>query len=217
MISTTHIFILSSIFLYILFGPCSCKCKKNETVILIDAETKDYTLYQPNSFWIYEHHPSGIKDTQKIHQIDRWTDQFEFCLPTKELIQISSYSSIARDSFFYEITPENDFGKYYSNYAKSVDTAIRRTISLYFSGRLNDSLKELRSPSYSSIKLKEIFSTYQSAGFNFRDVKVFERSFPYSITSDSLRKIFWARGVGIIRKEYASGSYEELIGYSVKQ
>ncbi len=216
MINSTHLFILANIFFYILFGPCSCKCKKNETVILIDEETKAYTVFQPNSFWIYDHYPNTNKDTQKLNRIVKWKGQHMFCLPTIELFQTAGYSTLTKDSIYYELTSENDYGNFYSVYAAFLDTAVRNTIPLYFSGSVNDSIIEIRG-NMATLRLINILNSYQIGSTNFSSVKIFERIPSRFYPADTLTKIYWAKNIGIIKKEYASGSFEELIKYDVKQ
>ncbi len=216
MINSAHLIILANIFSYLLFGPCSCRCKKNETVILIDEETKAYTVFQPNSFWIYDHYPAGIKDTQKLNSVVKWKGQYMFCLPTYEVFKTAGYSSLAQDSVYYELTSENDYGNLYSVYAASLDTSVRNTLPLYFSGSINDSIIEIRGK-MATLRLINILDSYQTGSSNFSSVKIFERIPSRFYPSDSLIKIYWAKNIGIIKKEYTGGRFEELIKYDVKQ
>lgn len=201
-----NLFVLSNTLLILLFQPCSCSCKRNDSVTYIKEDLKNYTLFQSSSFWIYQKQPLGLLDTVTLISSERENIQNEYCQPAFERFSGIEYSSLSGDSIF--ISSDN---------INNLDALLRRQSSdnqyAYFSGNINDSIAKIEG----SMKYTSFLPTYSQQNLVFNKVKIFTKRAFLNNPTDSLVKLFWAESVGVIRKEFAGGSYDELIKFQVTQ
>lgn len=210
-----HLTTIFSLCFYILMGPCACKPKTN-VILDIDNETKEFTLFKPTTYWVYLQQPSGKTDTQTIIRNDFAPTQISNCFPILNTYFLEGVSSLSKDTIKHELTVDDFTGRSWSIFSYRTDSIINRSQLLYFSGNINDSIIEFRG-NMATLRLINILNSYQIGSTNFSSVKIFERIPSRFYPADTLTKIYWAKNIGIIKKEYASGSFEELIKYDVKQ
>src|SRR5688572_10678422 len=187
-----NLFVLSNPLLILLFQPCSCSCKSNDSVTYLKEDLKKYTLFQPSSFWIYQQQPSGLLDTVTLISSKKGNFQNEYCQPAFETFSGIEYSSLSGDSII--ISSDN-----INNLEALLKSKTSYNQFVYFSGNINDSIARFAG----SLKYSNFLPTYSQQNSVFNKVKIFTKGAFLNITSDSLVKVFWAEGVGIVRKEYA--------------
>ncbi len=218
MTCSTNLLFLSNLLFILIFQPCSCSYKRNDMVFYLDEEAKKYTVFQSHSYWIYEKMPAGVSDTQILVKAGKEFNQGEFCQPSFEQYSGKGFSSFLKDSFYISLGLIDDN----RSSARRTEYIIRHGMQNnysqigYFSGNINDSVRYTHS-SQAAVKYKEFLPEYQMGANKFYGVKVFQHIPFYFNPADSTLKVFWAKGIGIIRKEYAGGSFDILTKYEVKQ
>lgn len=205
----TNIFnflVLSNTLLILLFQPCSCACKRDNSVVYLKEDLKDYTLFQASSFWIYQKQPSGLIDTVTLITSKRENIQNEYCQPSFETFSGIKYSSISGDSIYISSDYVNNFHS-----LSAMKSLYSQTV--FFSGNLNDSISQIPG----SLNYTTFLPSYSQSNTIFSEVRIFTKAPFINNMADSVVKVFWAKGVGLIRTEYANGGYDELVKFQVKQ
>jgi len=186
-------------------------CVKKETVYptyYFGQEYRDYVIYKPGSYWIYEKVGSGEIDSVYLYKqnrnIDYATSKINY---NSESISEKKTSSLYGTlSFGGRLVSENGMGEYtnfpVSNYVLSnVD---------YFDGKINQTA--LEAPYTLYIEKRD---SIQFTDKRFFEVKIFENM--KEIYSSQPHKTYYAKHVGLVRKELFNGEVWNLIRYKVSQ
>ncbi len=199
----------------------SC-CNKSEVkpVRKLDQQTKDYTVFLENSFWIYKLENQIIKDTIKINTIrfgNSFSDKLEYDYEENEKIAYSTYQS---EKFYTTSTARSDIDNIcISNmWFEGARTSTKCT---FFSNRSVGSIYNYWYYPDNIVTYQEFLPTYTLEGKTYSEVMVFESRYTgASLAFDDVRlpvRVWYAKHVGIIRKEMRNGDFWNLISYEVKQ
>jgi len=194
---------LSCVFIIVLLLG-GCKCKDDEVPTrLLSQESKDYCLFLPGSWWVYQNEQTLEYDTLKItgvqnalifskntnDNIERNTIAFE----QKELF-VANKSSLERGTIesYYGFNFNGGVG-----YEIYFDRPTYRIDSISIS---------------TTLKLVKYYDTIQFNRVAYKSVKQFQ-----SLINFEYKYIYWANHIGIIQLEKPNGDIWNLINYSVQQ
>jgi hypothetical protein len=197
-------------------------CKKNEVKPLksFDQQTKDYTVFLVNSIWIYKLSNQNTTDTNKISKsvLGSVLDNSLNYEPTfREMTLFSTYYNKV---FYYNSDTESEVENL--NILRMwFDGARTSTKCVFFSNKaVGDTYNYWFYPD-NIVTYQEFLPTYTLEGITYNEVMVFESRYTgASVPFDDVRlpvKVWYAKHVGIIRKEMSNGDFWNLISYDVKQ
>lgn len=199
------IFLLIAVVL--LTGACIKKEKEYPTYYF-GQEYRDYVIYKPGSYWIYEEAATEKIDSIYLYEqstnIDYATSKINY---NSESISEKKTSSLYGTlSFGGRVVSENGMGEY-TNFP--VSDYVHRNVD-YFDGKIDQTALEA---SYTLYVEKR-----DSIEFNklkFYEVKIFENKM--QIYSDQPFKTYYAKHVGLVRTELFDGQVWNLVRYKVSQ
>jgi hypothetical protein len=208
-----------SIFLGILLTVQRCSCTNSPPPTLrgpyyFTQEFKDYNVFQNGSKWIYQRENSQDKDTllQEYIKLEK-IDDYESCICANE-----TYFTRQKSSFFNDVILKNANAPY-------LDYQVELT-EMTYQGIMNDVTtifftenivgKEQRINANDTLTYEAFYPSYTLEGKNYKDVKVFKRK-RSGIDVRLPRRTFYAKNVGIIRRELWNGQVWNLIHHEVKQ
>ena len=176
----------------------NCNDKPKPTVYLSQS-TKDYCRFKESSWWVYKNQ-FGQKDSNYIFE---FMDQMRGSKRTSKIFEGAEFklgTSFYSDTFIFII--EN-------NILTNVKIEIGQTVGMYYCDN-KDTNKVVIFDS-ETIQLKDTLEEYN----NFKKIKIFK----VSATMDRFNPliIYYAKNIGIIRKEMLDGTIWELENYHVLQ
>ena len=186
-------------------------CVKKETVYptyYFGQEFRDYVIYKPGSYWIYQELATGEIDSIYLYKqsfyINKSTQKIDY---NYEGISESKISSL-HDTLTYSgnVLGKNPCGEYK---AITVNGFVNSNVN-YFEGEIG----------YSALTASYTFYTEKkdSIEFNklkFFEVKIFENAM--QIFSNQPFKTYYSKHVGLVRTELFNGQVWNLIRYKVSQ
>jgi len=194
---------LSCVFIIVLLLG-GCKCKDDEVPTrLLSQESKDYCLFLPGSWWVYQNDQNLEYDTLRITEIQNEifysknsndnTERNTISFVQKQLYSLNTLRLIRgdRESALY-FTYNGGFGE-----------------MLYFDS------PSYRQDSIADTNDAQLLIFYDSIQFNstkYRSVKYFK-----SLVFIEYRNVYWAKHIGIVKLEKPNGNIWNLINYSVQQ
>jgi len=188
-------------FLLLVLG---CKCKDEEVPTLyLSQESKDYCLYQPGSWWVYQSEQSLAYDTLKITGI---RNEIIFS-KNSNLNTESNTLTIEQKKLLPEALNKLERGPVESYYGLILNGGVG--IDLYFDrpSYRNDSISVL-----TTVAFMKYFDSIQFNSTYYYSVKEF-----VSTRFREYKNIYWAKHIGIIKLEKPDGEIWNLINYSVIQ
>lgn len=200
---------------FILCSGNSCVKSKNKHTYFFTEEFKTYTLFKPNSWWVYR--LDGGPVTDSIYVFD---SQVGVADPNHLSYKYESYVMQSKSTYHNEniiqsgvaATPDvynSDFQRFAYASASGAD------IVSYFS-RQTVGYKLQLFPSHETL-YKETFATGTIAGVTYNNIKVFEAVKASGTDQRLPRVIYYAPNVGIIKKELYNGQVWDLIKKQVVQ
>jgi hypothetical protein len=207
---TSKIYLL---FLYILLictaNICSVKPDEGKPTYLLSQEFKDYTLFVEGSKWIYQ-----LENTTLFDTLLQTLTIINISKSNKSSYNAEQYLQHQKSSFFKDliitmghINP-NDFNIDYTKYFH-YNALTSVVISFFTSENVGEKLFKIL---YLDFK-----PTFELEGKTFENVKVFEVLDTAYEGTNLPRKTYYAKGVGLIRKELWNGQVWNLVEYSVSQ
>jgi len=181
-----------------------CKCKDDGVPTLyLSQESKDYCLYQPGSWWVYQSEQSLQYDTLKITGVQneilfsKNTNQnFERYKISIEIKQLLGVKAIELE------TGDRESNLYAKHNGGSSDMLYFDSPS-YTKDSISDGPYWKYTEYVDSLSIKN--ETYHSIKY-FSSFKLIE-----------YKNIYWAKHIGIIKLEKPNGEIWNLVNYSVKQ
>jgi len=181
-----------------------CKCKDDEVpTLLLSQESKDYCLFLPGSWWVYQNETTLQYDTLTITNVE--------------------------NAFFYSKNSNDNTERYTISFkqkelfSKNSIRLDRGTIESYlgftYNGGFGDELYFDR-PTYrkdsisilNSLKFKVHLDSMEFKSSRFYSVKHFE-----SLSPIEYKNIYWVNNIGMVKLEKPNGDIWNLINYSVQQ
>jgi len=223
-IKLIHKGIVSVLLILLLFS--SCDSWKTDLKADIDQESKNYCLFAPGSYWIYQDSATLEKDSAIIVNItyDKSTLATPKCpFLWEEYTMKMKYflkNNISFDGYQWLTSVRCDYDNVEAGIIKPILLIDNNEIHnkylgfgsfnkiVYHNGSLSESVNATGYENY--------YENYKIGNNTFSKVKVFLSSFynqPYQI------RTFWAENVGIIRTEYINEeifAVRNLIKYKVK-
>jgi hypothetical protein len=200
----------------------SVSCKKNPPLDPLfgpyhfTQEFKDYNIFQNNSKWIYQRENSQDKDTvlQEVTQFEI-VDGISSCYCNYEY-----YIARQKSSFF------NDISIIIGRVGKFIPSQDYDYAEMLYEGMMNNLTVTFQTPMEVGgtneiiinefITYKAFYPAYTIEGKEYKDVKVFEVNI--SRADKRLpRRTYYAKNVGIIRRELWNGQVWNLIHHEAKQ
>jgi hypothetical protein len=198
---------------------CPSKKKKGiEPMYLMSQEFKDYTLFEEGSKWVYQELNNNWLDTIEIMKQEIKT----YNVPELQG-NFESFGRTLKSSFFPEITDDlisggtAEFLAYPANacaYSETYRSNIFATSNQFFSDKEIGATFTIAGGQVFTT-YKEYLESYTLGKLTFQKVKVFEMNFEQD--SRLPRKVYYAKNVGLIRKELWNGQVWNLVDYEVKQ
>jgi hypothetical protein len=190
------------------------KKDKNAPTYYMSQEFKDYVLFKPNSQWIYKLESQDVYDTLEIIEqnisITNYTDIFDY---KGESINQTISSTYLKNIILGGGGAGTLGSKDICGYSQGINAPFLVSQVNFFTGKTTgEYLSNLES---SKTKYLLFFNTYIVLDKTFQNVKVFEKSFELSALLP--RKVYYAKNVGLIRKELWNGQVWNLVDYEVKQ
>lgn len=197
-----------------LSGCCSL-CKKSDVATyLMDQNFKDYTLFPIGSYWIYAENISKaddsvylyqqevrINDSQKIHSYNY--EQFNQSLGTT-FFNDTLLGGAEAESYYDTI-----FFFYTERYSSNLSATNLQFFSKIAAGTSLDFADDSR------IKYIGEFDSLVADGVEYRHERVFENSIQ---ADDRLpQKIYYSKGIGVVRKELFNGQVWNLKRYFINR
>ncbi len=176
----------------------SCKDEPKPTVYLSQS-VKDYCRFKDSSWWVYKNQ-SGQKDSNYIYSFVEGFIDSKRNLKIYERVEYRIGTSFYLDTFIFLI--ENGF--------VTNDKPISTSIPGMYYGDMKDTNK-VRLFDFEYIQLKDTLEEYNG----FKKVKVFKVSASAYIFNPLV--IFYAKNIGIIRKEMLDGTIWQLEKYHIIQ
>jgi hypothetical protein len=189
-----------------------------EPTYLMSQEFKDYTLFKEKSQWIYQEVNNNWLDTLEI--IKQEIKTYDIKIPDGIF---ESFKQTLKSSFFPDVTDDlissgtTEFLAYPANacaYSEVYYSKIHALNTQFFSDKNLGTVFNLTGgQKYTTYK--EYFETYTLGKLTFQKVKVFEMNFEED--NRLSRKVYYAKNVGLIRKELWNGQVWNLVDYKVSQ
>ena len=188
---------------------CTCGRKSVNPTHYIDQTTRDYLIFLPNSKWVYQRENTTETDTNIV------TSQntiFSFSRALGRTSEIHGYSfSSSRTSapcggggFSISNRGTNERSSCYAFF-----TNCYQSIVLFFNE------PTLGYTSSEGLKYVAQYPNYTVQGKDYIDVREF--AYTSALEPVSPKRIWYARYVGIIKKELANGEVWNLVEHDVKQ
>ncbi len=211
---------------YIVFFYATCffiiSCKKVEVMPLefLDQQVKGYTVFKIQSKWVYKLSNSYIQDTNTIIKID------SSYVISDGILKSYSAHEVTMNSTYHEnnilIRSEVRSGISDINIATMWFEGARTSKKCtFFSNRSVGSVYNYWFYPDNIVTYQEFLPTYTLEGETYSEVMVFESRYTgASVPFDDIRlpvKVWYAKQVGIIRKEMQNGDFWDLIHYELKQ
>jgi hypothetical protein len=220
------LFVQMSIMLTMVVNKCGCSKEEEHNfpkpTYQFSQTFKDYNLFQNGSTWIYQRENSQDKDTVKQEYLSKKIldgENYNYCYCEYEYIFMRHKSSYFKNFVLQEgFTKTNNDTMYrlgydIINFSYENGTGTSNSTTPFY-----DAIKyiEIRTSSVEKVTYQAFHPTYAIEGKTYQEVKVFESNFMWSDTRLP-RKTYYAKNVGIIRRELWNGQVWNLISHEVKQ
>jgi hypothetical protein len=199
----------------------SCeKHKEARPNLLLDENVKKYVMFKVNSVWMYQNSNNFEIDTIKSKEVKLWGTSDTRILHDYQVNDITFYSSYYKSNIYSESEARHiDDG--FSIHNIWFENARTSKKCIFFSNRaVSDTYNYWFYPD-NIVTYQQFLPTYTLKSKTYTDVMVFESRYTgASIPFDDARlpvKVWYAKHVGIIRKEMSNGDVWNLISYDVKQ
>ena len=189
------------------FSVTCAKKEKEYPTYYLGQEYKDYVVYKTGSYWIYEDSASKIIDSVCLYKqniiINEGNQKVNY---NSEGLTENKYSSLYDTLIFGGGIPTEGKGPVYNEIRLNDFIHINTN---YFDGKIGE---------YASNNISSIYDSQKDSilyKIKFLDVKVFkniQQQFSYQP-----QKTYYARHVGLVRKELFNGQVWNLIRYKVSQ
>ena len=192
---------------------CCSGCKPDEgPTYYMDQEFKDYVVFGVGSYWVYEDQDLQI-DSLYCHRSKLFIKEASENLGYDyERLQIAFKTSFYNDSLTGDAHPERNDRKFYV-YEEGSLTYFLNSYIQFFNNQLLDVEYQLQEDS--KLKYESYFDEFNVLGKNYQQVRVFTNLIPNS--NYAPERIYYARNVGVIRKEMLNGQVWNLKRYHVNQ
>jgi hypothetical protein len=202
-----------SVFLFLITLIC-CACEPDPVPYYpIPGEVKPYVIFPEGSYWIYEEVTSSSLDTIKIYrsEISKENGSYDFGYDF-ELFVSGARSSFRGDSILGYGQPFSSAPKMWSYTEQRVAGASGPPMLTFFG---SDVVGE-------SINFNEDWITFESKiesleinGLTFQSVRVFTHD--AKIFSNQPERVYFARDVGIIKRELFNGEIWQVKKYFINK
>ena len=198
---------------------CMCStcvsCEPDGPTYYMDQEFKDYIVYPQGSYWVYEEMSSGQIDTVKIYsseikihngQTILGFNYEEYLVLMKSSFNNDTISGVGGIDF-----TDKNFSEYEEG-STNIHKILNRSL-LFFSKKPVG--YELNYTEVDLVDYLEFLELYTVFSLEYEDVKVFEHKINYY--SEQPKRVYFAKGVGIIKKELFNGEIWQLKKYFIKK
>ena len=212
---------MKKIYFYVTFAllALSACLKPFAPLYHLPQEARDYTCFGEGSYWIYQLENSTALDTVTIIKSNPVGNSAPAYRHTS--YKMILYSTYYRASYIIMSTPLPPLFGEASTSTMSFRDCLACPKTLYYSG---DSLKSNCFFGFyndNEVSYISYFETYTLENKVYKDVKVFNSNFKGQSITDNDRRIpsktFYAKNIGIIRKQFANNVIWSLVAHSVHQ
>ncbi len=199
-------YFINSLFTLITLTVISVRCKHDVEFTpepgRINNEFKSYTVFPKGSYWVYEETDWGGRDSVYLAKSEIAFDK-EHNGEKFECLYISSRMN--NDTIVGAAFPSEEVGrvyKYEENWIKDYSRRYVQYLDHYPAGyefQYTDRLK---------VKYEGFLTNFEVKGVTYKDVKIFGQVI--TINALQTERIYWAKNVGIIRRETHLGHVWEL-------
>lgn len=188
----------AAIFLIMVSMADTCRCGGNKKepcpVVYMEQDLKDYCVFKPGTWWVYEEETSKKRDS---------------------VYTVSSITSISECENVTEVYEYN----FQNTFFTRIDRELVRSatskkfkeggILVYFNANLNDSLIE----NETNIKYTAYLENVSVANSSFTKVKVMRIVYSDKTTEERL----YAKNLGLVKKDVSTGEKWNLIKFNIVQ
>jgi hypothetical protein len=195
-------------------------CNKPETRpnYVIDQQSKDYTIFKNDSYWVYKSTNNHVLDTNRVISVKNSsgynsTNNYDY-----DNVQIKFYTNQHTQPRCerIEAIPSEQ-----SIHLMWFEDARTSTKCLFFSNKAVGNTYNYWFYPDNIVTYQNFLPTYTLEGKTYNEVMVFESIYTgASVPFDDVRlpvKVYFAKHIGIIRKEMKNGDVWNLIHHDVKQ
>jgi hypothetical protein len=205
--------ILSVGVLTILLSSFACCDNENAPTYLLDNDFKGHIVFPIGSYWIYTDEV-GRKDSVLLYQLSiELIDSRKIHNYNYQLLKQNLSSSFHKDTLFWGSGTEKD---------RNSDTVIHEYSERFLSNVIVTNVQffnnvkpgtQFTFSANNEVKYLEELESFTIDGVNYHNVRVFEN---LKMEDDRLpQKVYYAKNVGIIRKELFNGQVWNLKRYFI--
>lgn len=182
----------------------------------MSQEFKDYTLFKKDSWWVYSRENSTDMDTVMVIKSEtKIVDPNNIDYKWEQYLLHFKSTYYKNDTIisFGDVSPPVEFNTDYSRYLYS--TSFSSFFITFFS---NKPLKH-RLAVYGNMETeyREFHNSIMLNGINYNSVKVFETMSAVPNDQRLPRIVYYARNIGIVRKELWNGQVWNLVKQNIVQ
>lgn len=203
-----------TVLLMLALAGCCEFCRENAPTYLMDQDFKDYTLFPVGSYWIYsEDILNGYDSVYLFRQDISMTDSYRIHSYRYDYFRQSSGTTFFNDTLFGGSGTERYDDSIYYQYAERYVSNFLVTNIQFFNRIPAGTILDLTDDS--QVKYIGEFVSFTAGGIEWKSVRGFENLVQ---TDDRLpRKIYFAKGIGVVRKELFNGQTWNLERYNINR
>jgi hypothetical protein len=186
------------------------KSIENSHTDFMDQEFKDYIIFPQGSYWVYQ--DSATLNTDSVVLYSQIIEIVDRKIPAGyyvETVDQKFSSSFRNDTFriFGEAVKDEQ-------YSSCLLFAEGHSYNSFFSNKdIGDSINYI----LNNLKYSDFEAVKNINGVNFNEVKTFENIHPGNISLSHPEKIYYAKKIGVVRKELFNGKVWNLIRYHTSE
>ena len=195
---------------------CTCTKDPHKEEFRMSQDFKDYTLFKNGSWWIYSRENSSDRDTVTVIKSDvKIVDARNIDYKWEQYLLHFKSTYYSNDTIisFGDASPPLEFNADYARYHYS--TSFTSFLLTFFS---NKPLKyRLAVHSNMETEYREFHDAILLNGITYNNVKVFEIVSGQPMDQRLPKVVYYAKNIGIVRKELWNGQVWNLVKSSVVQ
>jgi hypothetical protein len=207
-----HIVLISVILLLSANKGCTPGCNKEaRPTFLLSPVFREYIIFPRGSYWIYKTSDNTQTDSVYLDFEDRFITN-EIHGYNSEFVKQGFYSSAFRPGFLGVADATDTTGNIKSTYYESVRVTEGIEDKVFFNGKVGEKfdLNGLLGVQYESL-----YDTLRVRNKLYTQVRVY--TILQQLTNSQCRKAYYAKNVGVIRKELFNGQVWELERYFINR
>jgi len=190
----------------VLSGCCEF-CRVDAPTYVMDQDFKDYTLFPVGSYWIYSEDITKEYDSVYLYRQEvRMSDSYKIHSYKYEYFDQSLGSTFFNDTLSGGSAAERYYDTVYFSYAERYLSNFVVTNLQFFNKVAAGTTLDFSDDS--QVKYTGELNSFVVGGIEYQNVRIFENRV---LTDDRLpERIYYAKGIGVIRKELFNGQIWNL-------